>query len=83
MKQVKDLRSESFDLNALDNDLKCMALIRALPEDYAGFVSSLTLLCAGRWTTWTDLRVFQSLTGSVMREGVTWSFCESSREEKK
>jgi len=41
---IKDLCPTSFDINALDNKLASMALIRALPDEYSGFVSSLLLL---------------------------------------
>ncbi len=44
MKQVRDLRSDGFDIDALDNDLRCMALLCALPEEYRTFVSSLTVV---------------------------------------
>lgn len=41
---IKDLRPASFDIDALDSELASMALIRALPDEYSGFVSSLLLL---------------------------------------
>jgi len=37
------LRTTAFTLDKLDNELGAMALIRALPEDYNSFVSSLLL----------------------------------------
>ena len=41
---IKDLRPPTFMLDNLDNELHSMALIRALPEEYASFVSSLMLI---------------------------------------
>ena len=43
MQQIKNLRPKDFSLNRLDEELLCMAMIRALPEDYSHFVSSLML----------------------------------------
>jgi len=37
------LRTTAFTLDKLDNELSAMALIRALPDDYNSFVSSLLL----------------------------------------
>ena len=44
LQDIKSLRSSNFTLNQLDNELECMALIRALPAEYNTFVSSLLLL---------------------------------------
>ena len=41
--RIRDLRSTAFTLDKLDDELGAMALIRALPEDYNSFVSSLLL----------------------------------------
>ena len=41
---MKDTRPKDFDLAKLDNDLACMALIRALPADQYGAFRSLLLL---------------------------------------
>ena len=41
---MKDTRPLKFDLDALDNDLACMALIRALPPSEYGSFRSLLLL---------------------------------------
>ena len=41
--RIRDLRSTAFTLDKLDDKLGAMALIRALPEDYNLFVSSLLL----------------------------------------
>jgi hypothetical protein len=40
---IKDLHPADFTLAQLDAELASMALIRALPEDYNTFVSSLLL----------------------------------------
>ncbi|KAF8226531.1 hypothetical protein L208DRAFT_1301448, partial [Tricholoma matsutake] len=41
---IKDLHPSGFTLNDLDNELHSMALIRALPNEYSSFVSSLMLI---------------------------------------
>jgi hypothetical protein len=41
---IKALRPPQFTLQNLDEELLCMALIRVLPAEYNGFVSSLLLL---------------------------------------
>ena len=43
MQQIKNLCPEDFSLNKLDKELLCMAMVRALPEDYSDFVSTLML----------------------------------------
>lgn len=44
MQQCKNLCPPDFKLETLDNELELMALIRALPEEYNHFTSSLLLL---------------------------------------
>ncbi|KJA12817.1 hypothetical protein HYPSUDRAFT_50090 [Hypholoma sublateritium FD-334 SS-4] len=44
MAAIKALRPSHFGLQQLDEELQCMALIRALPSEYNGFVTSLFLL---------------------------------------
>jgi len=44
MLEIKNLCSDNFTLDDLDADLKSMAMIRALPDEYQSFVSSLVLL---------------------------------------
>ena len=44
MSSIKALRPSHFGLSRLEEELQCMALIRALPEDYRNFVSSIFLL---------------------------------------
>lgn len=44
MEQIQNLRPESFTLSDMDKELVCMTLIRALPEEYSSFASSLQLL---------------------------------------
>jgi hypothetical protein len=41
--RIRDLRSTGFTLDKLDDELASMTLIRALPDDYNAFVSSLLL----------------------------------------
>ncbi|KAF8226815.1 hypothetical protein L208DRAFT_344995 [Tricholoma matsutake] len=41
---IKDLCPSGFTLDDLDNELHSMALIRALPNEYSSFVSSLMLI---------------------------------------
>jgi hypothetical protein len=41
--RIHDLRSNNVTLDKLDDKLGSMMLIRALPDDYNGFVSSLLL----------------------------------------
>lgn len=40
---IKNLRPKDFDINKLDEELQCMALIRALPEEFSTFASTLML----------------------------------------
>ena len=42
--RITDLRPASFTIDQLDSELASMALIRALPEEYSHFTSSLLLL---------------------------------------
>jgi len=44
MSKMQNLRPANFDLKQLDEELTCMAMIRALPEEYANFTSSILLL---------------------------------------
>ena len=41
--RIRNLRSTGFTLDQLDDELASMTLIRALPDDYNAFVSSLLL----------------------------------------
>jgi len=43
MQHIKDLRPDSFSITQLDDELASMAMIRALPEEFSGFSSSLLL----------------------------------------
>ena len=43
MKRIQDLHPKDFDIAKLDNELASMALIRALPEEFSAFVSTLLL----------------------------------------
>lgn len=43
MQDIKILRPTSFEIDTLDQELQCMTLIRALPESYDNFVTSLIL----------------------------------------
>ena len=44
MATIQNLRSSSFTIETLDEELQCMALIRALPEEYRHLSSSLLLM---------------------------------------
>ncbi|KAJ3531360.1 hypothetical protein NMY22_g8184 [Coprinellus aureogranulatus] len=44
MKLCQSLRTKDFDLASLDKELTSMVLIRALPDEFSHFVSSLLLL---------------------------------------
>ena len=44
MQKIQNLRSDGFTLDQMDRELVCMVLIKALPEEYASFASSLQLL---------------------------------------
>jgi len=44
MQQIHNLRPSTFTLETLDDELQCMAMIRALPEEYSHFSSSLLLM---------------------------------------
>lgn len=44
MQKIKNLRPDKFTLDDLDDELMSMGMIRALPEEYSGFQSSLMLL---------------------------------------
>jgi len=43
MQRIKNLRSDAFTLNQLDQELQVMAMLRSLPEEYNHFVSSLLI----------------------------------------
>jgi hypothetical protein len=44
IQQVKDARPKDYSLTDLDGDLASMSLIRALPDSYQSFISSLIML---------------------------------------
>ena len=44
MEKIKNLRPKDFAIDEMDNELVCMTLIRALPEEYSSFASSLQLM---------------------------------------
>ena len=44
LKLCQALRPQDFDITALDKELSSMVLLRALPDDYSHFVTSLLLL---------------------------------------
>jgi hypothetical protein len=44
VKLIQDLRPKDFTLALLDKELAALTLIKALPEEYSGFTSSLMLL---------------------------------------
>ncbi|KAF7964777.1 hypothetical protein HWV62_3008 [Athelia sp. TMB] len=43
MQLIKNLRTKSFTLDKLDEELQCMALIRALPDEFDSFASTLMI----------------------------------------
>ncbi|KIJ61370.1 hypothetical protein HYDPIDRAFT_74350, partial [Hydnomerulius pinastri MD-312] len=43
MSRIQELRPKDFDLNKLDDELACMAMIRSLGPDFYHFTSSLTI----------------------------------------
>ncbi|HEX3640833.1 MAG TPA: hypothetical protein VHV10_06045, partial [Ktedonobacteraceae bacterium] len=67
MQDIKTLRPTSFDIDALDQELQCMSLIRALPESFDHFVSSLILNAAETF----DLDKIQSAFLAEERQRVT------------
>ena len=44
MINIQNLRPADFKMETLDDELQCMAMIRALPEEYAHLSTSLLLL---------------------------------------
>ncbi|KDR64822.1 hypothetical protein GALMADRAFT_29898, partial [Galerina marginata CBS 339.88] len=44
MQNIQNLRPTDFKIETLDHELQCMALIRALPEDYRHLASTLLLM---------------------------------------
>ena len=44
IRRIQDLRPADFDLAKLDDELASMAMIRALPEEFSNFASSLLLM---------------------------------------
>ena len=44
MQTIQNLRPTTFTIDALDGELQCMALIRALPDEYRHLSSSLLLM---------------------------------------
>jgi len=44
VQSIQNLRPADFTLDKLDEELASMAMIRSLPEEYSGFVSSLLLM---------------------------------------
>ena len=44
MGNIKNLHPKDFTIEKLDDELQCMALIQALPEEYSHFSTLLLLL---------------------------------------
>lgn len=44
IRTIQNLRPKDFTLQALDEELQSMAMIRSLPDDYSNFVSSLLIM---------------------------------------
>lgn len=44
VRTIRNLRPKEYTIAMMEEELECMALIRALPEDYKTFSSSLTMM---------------------------------------
>ena len=64
IRKIKNLRPDTFKLDTLDSELASMAMIRALPEDYAPFVSSLLM----KDTLTTDVVEQAFITEDIQRQ---------------
>ena len=69
MLQIKDLHSSSFDIATLDDELTCMAMIRALGPEYSHFTSSLALL--------TDLNK-DKVKAAFQTKEINWRPCSDA-----
>jgi hypothetical protein len=69
MQRIKNLRPENFKLEDLDKELYCMTMIRALPEDYDNFVSSLLIM--DKLDKDTILKAFQTEETQRQRRSTT------------
>ncbi|MGH7240077.1 MAG: hypothetical protein ACREHG_08435, partial [Candidatus Saccharimonadales bacterium] len=61
MQEIKILCPSAFDMNTLDQELQCMTLIHALPDNYNNFVTSLILQAA-------DSLKLEELQGAFLAE---------------
>jgi hypothetical protein len=75
MSQVQDLRPPAFTLADLDGELASMALIRALPADYAAFKSALMLLPQFDYNTVKEAMILeqQNRTPRISDSSVTFT----------
>src|SRR3954469_10671 len=64
MRKIRQLRPKSFTLATLDDELTCMTMIRALPEEYSTFTSSLLLLGTLDKDTLSDAFITEELNRS-------------------
>src|SRR5205823_2903190 len=64
MQKIHQLRPRSFTLATLDDELTCMTMIRALPEEYSTLTSSMLLLRNLDKDTLSDAFVTEELNRS-------------------
>src|SRR3954462_1920029 len=78
MRKIRQLRPKTFTLATLDDELTCMTMIRALPEEYSTFTSSLLLLGSVDKETLSDAFITEELNRSRRPKVPTSSSLDSA-----
>src|SRR3954466_7029696 len=78
MRKIRQLIPKSFALATLDDELTCMTMIRALPEEYSTFTSSLLLLSTLDKDTLSDAFITEELNHSCHPKVPTLSSLNSA-----
>src|SRR5271169_105409 len=76
MQTIQNLRTPGFTLDNLDEELQCMAMIRALPEQYRHLSSSLLLV--DKLDKATILQAFRSEELNRQRQAESVNFAKST-----
>ena len=81
MQSIQNLRTPEFTIENLDEELQCMAMIRALPEEYRHLSSSLLLV--DKLDKTTILQAFRSDELNRQRQGESVNMAKGSGDKGK
>jgi hypothetical protein len=80
MQAIQNLRTPGFTIEKLDEELQCMAMIRALPEEYRHLSSSLLLV--DKLDKATILQAFRSDELNRQRQGEAVNMAKGGKGKK-